>query len=324
MSISVALGTYNGAVHLAEQLDSFAAQTRLPDELVVCDDCSTDTSADILRAFAARATFPVRVRLNPKNIGSTKNYEQAIGMCSCDIIALSDQDDVWVPNKLARLEAVFRDCPDAGLVMSDALLVDHALRPLGPRLWDTINFTVLEQNLAERGEGPLLLTQHNVVTGAACAFRANLRDLLLPIPCCWIHDGWIGIIATSVAPWRLIREPLLYYRQHAGQQIGARRFSLRSQVQTASRLDAVSFERAAQCYEAARDRLATIRSHLTQADLPDLMADRAEWDRSRAKMRGAGRLGRVPEVARQTMRGRYGRFGLGILGWKSLLADLVL
>ena|SRR2546421_3140447 len=91
----VAMCTYNGARHVREQLESFAAQTRLPaDELVICDDCSTDQTINILPDFGAGASFPVHIQVNKFNLGSTKNFEQAISFCHGDLIALSDQDDV--------------------------------------------------------------------------------------------------------------------------------------------------------------------------------------------------------------------------------------
>src|SRR6266567_6944512 len=103
--ISVAMCTYNGARFLREQLESIAAQSRLPDELVVCDDGSTDETVETIKAFVGRAPFAVRLEINSKNLGSTKNFEKAIGLCEGEIIALADQDDVWKPQKLAVLEA---------------------------------------------------------------------------------------------------------------------------------------------------------------------------------------------------------------------------
>ena len=124
----VALCTYNGALYLREQLDSLAAQTRLPDELVVCDDGSTDRTLAILDSFAAAAPFPVRIR-NRTRLGTPKNFERAIGLTTGAIIALADQDDVWYPHKLKRLERELARSKRIGLVFSDADVVDDRLRP---------------------------------------------------------------------------------------------------------------------------------------------------------------------------------------------------
>jgi glycosyltransferase involved in cell wall biosynthesis len=102
--ISVALCTYNGERFLHQQLDSIAMQTRLPDELVVCDDRSTDRTLAIVREFAASAPYPVRVFENQANLGFAANFEGAIRRCDGDLIALSDQDDVWYPTRLERSE----------------------------------------------------------------------------------------------------------------------------------------------------------------------------------------------------------------------------
>src|SRR5687767_9778204 len=122
--------TYNGGRFVAEQLASLSAQTRLPDELVVCDDGSTDSTVDVINEFAVSAPFPVRAHVNETNLGSTKNYEKAIRFCAGDLIALADQDDVWLPAKLARIEQAFARSPGVGLVFSDAEAVDEGLQPL--------------------------------------------------------------------------------------------------------------------------------------------------------------------------------------------------
>src|SRR5713101_1538304 len=103
MYLSVAMCTYYGARFLQEQLESIAAQTRLPDELVVCDDRSADGSVEIVRNFAKSAPFPVQLEINETNLGAIKNFEKAIGLCEGETIALADQDDIWKPQKLSRL-----------------------------------------------------------------------------------------------------------------------------------------------------------------------------------------------------------------------------
>src|SRR4051812_16300560 len=99
--ISIALATYNGEKYLSAQLESLALQTRLPAELVVCDDCSTDRTIDIIDEFIARAPFPVRVARNESRLGFVNNFMRAAQGCRADLIAFCDQDDIWEPNKLA-------------------------------------------------------------------------------------------------------------------------------------------------------------------------------------------------------------------------------
>src|SRR5262249_10358275 len=111
VKIAVALCTYNGERFLAHQLATVAAQTRLPDELVVCDDSPSATSATLARQCGESACFPVRVETNSATLGSTPNFERAVRLCQGDIIAFADQDDVWLPHKLAVTEKALRDNP---------------------------------------------------------------------------------------------------------------------------------------------------------------------------------------------------------------------
>jgi glycosyltransferase involved in cell wall biosynthesis len=82
MTISVAMCTYNGSRFVRKQLASIDAQSGMPDELVICDDRSTDGTGEILEEFAERARFPVGIIVNSENLGSTKNFERAISICS--------------------------------------------------------------------------------------------------------------------------------------------------------------------------------------------------------------------------------------------------
>lgn len=223
MTVSIALCTYNGARYLQEQLDSIAAQTRLPDEMVVCDDGSTDETVPILQNFAAHAPFPVQVVVNPSNLGSTQNFAQAISLCRHDLIFLSDQDDVWRADKIETMHAVFAAQPEVGLVFTDADVVDEHLQPQGRRLWAHSGFGLREQRLVEQGKAFDLLRERILVTGATLAFCGNLRPLLLPFPrdAAVIHDGWIALMSSAVSKVAFLEMPLVLYRQHEEQQIGA-------------------------------------------------------------------------------------------------------
>src|ERR1700733_10400793 len=173
--------TFNGERFLRQQLESIAGQTRLPDELVACDDCSSDSTIEILREFARGASFSVRIVSNSTTLGSTRNFEKAISLCERDFIALCDQDDIWQPNKLNRLQEVFAD-PLIGGAFSDAEIIDADGRAAGRRLWQLHKFTFREPDDLRRMAAVRLLLKHDVVTGATLMFRASLRHLLLPIP----------------------------------------------------------------------------------------------------------------------------------------------
>src|SRR6185436_20539861 len=120
MRISVAMCTFNGAEFLPAQLQSILTQSRPPDEIVICDDGSTDNTRNLLEKLAAESSIPITTHINDQNLGSVKNFERAITLCTGDVIALSDQDDVWRNDKLQRFESVLNKSHSAGMVFSDA------------------------------------------------------------------------------------------------------------------------------------------------------------------------------------------------------------
>jgi glycosyltransferase involved in cell wall biosynthesis len=219
--ISVALCTYNGERFLDQQLASITKQTRLPDELVVCDDRSTDRTVAMVREFAATASFPVRIFENERNLGYAANFERAIRICEGNLIALSDQDDIWYPIRLQRSEQEFSAHPQAGLVFSDADVINDNDQLAGATLWQRLGFAGKRERDLLAGQY-IVLAKHRFVTGATVMFRASLRDRLLPIGEGWIHDEWIALIAAAFSDLRPIDQPLIRYRIHDSQQVGFR------------------------------------------------------------------------------------------------------
>src|SRR5262245_46082449 len=149
--ISVAMCSYNGDRYISTQLESIAAQHRLPNELVVCDDGSSDGSVEIVREFARQVPFPTRLVGNDKNLGTTKNFEKAISLCRGEIVALADQDDIWYRNKLERIEKVFLGSNAVVAAFSDADLIGDDSRLKDVRLWDTFAFDLGEQEQFANG-----------------------------------------------------------------------------------------------------------------------------------------------------------------------------
>jgi glycosyltransferase involved in cell wall biosynthesis len=215
--------TYNAARFLDQQLASLVSQRRLPDEVVVCDDCSTDETHALLSNFAATAPFPVNLRQNKTRLGSTKNFEQAITLCQGDAIALCDQDDEWLPDKLASTIDLFESRPEVALVFCDAELIDEIGALLGERLWERIKFDSTMKAKIKASRAYEILDRRVLITGLTMAFRAKFRDLVLPFPenGPLIHDGWIALMISHVADIDFIDKPLARYRQHSSQQLGA-------------------------------------------------------------------------------------------------------
>lgn len=315
MSISVALCTYNGAEFLAEQLESLAAQCLLPDELVVCDDASPDGTVAILGEFAAGAPFPVRIHGNAHNLGYVKNFEQAISLCTGELIALCDQDDVWHPEKLARSARLLADLPEIGLVCTDAEVVGRKLEPLGLRMSQMLGFGAAEQASVARGSALEVLVRINFVTGAAMMFRSSLRPAALPIPDGWVHDGWIALMISLTAGVAFIDAPLLAYRQHGSNRIGAPPQARLRDAISPQEPRGLAARRDAERWRVACERARPIAR---EADLA-LLAGKQHHTRLRAEL-PAARLPRVPRIAREVLRRNYQRYSAGTA---SALKDLL-
>jgi glycosyltransferase involved in cell wall biosynthesis len=201
--VSIALATFQGAAHIREQLDSFAKQTRLPDELVVSDDGSRDETCNIVREFGDQAPFEVRLEVNPENIGFAANFSRALSMATGDLVFLSDQDDVWQENKIARMVELAEANPEMLCLMNDAWLADGALNPSGKTKLGQI-----------RASG---LPDSEFVMGCCAALRRRLLEFALPIPALMqAHDNWLVGIADQTGRVARFAEPLQYYRLHGG------------------------------------------------------------------------------------------------------------
>jgi len=211
-TVSVALCTYNGAPFIEAQLESILKQTRPPDEVIVSDDGSADETLSIVGKIAAGHPSVVRVMQNPRRLGVIKNFESAIRRSSGDIIFLSDQDDVWLDNRIERMLMPLVASPDTTLVYCDARLVDQDLRPLGRSVFEARD----EMRLATRHAAREVIRGVDLgVLGSMTAMRATLKPFVLPIEEVWgAHDHWIIFIAHALAGVRAVGEPLMLYRRH--------------------------------------------------------------------------------------------------------------
>jgi glycosyltransferase involved in cell wall biosynthesis len=219
--ISIALATYNGERYLKEQLESYVKQTLLPYELVACDDASSDSTVAIVEEFSKTAPFPVRVFRNEKNLGFINNFSLAASLCHGDYIAFSDQDDIWLPDKLevcCRRMKMAEEMygPDIPLLVhSDLCLIDeenHVIAPSHMRV----------KRWKHNAVDPLrtLLVQ-NYVSGCTMLCNRPLIKKSLPFPDVLMnHDGWVSMIAASTGKIFFIPEATLLYRQHENNVTG--------------------------------------------------------------------------------------------------------
>lgn len=312
--------THNGANYLQEQLISILTQTRLPDELVVCDDGSTDMTLDILDKFSKNTPFEVKVYRNQKRLDPTKNFDKAISLCKGDIIFLSDQDDVWLSHKVAKIEELFLERPDVGYIFSNALVVDEKLFPLGYTMWEGILFTEYQLRSFKNGYQLEILLKHNVVTGATMAFRKNIKDLILPIPDMWIHDEWIALLSSALEiKGDIIEDSLIKYRQHFTQLIGGRKLKLIEQLQQAINIKSEYYKNRIKGFENMLDCLLIIGKPSKKTR--KLFKDKIIHLQARYWVHNHSRWKRFSRIIKELISGRYHHFSNG---WKSVIKDVFL
>jgi len=307
--VSVAMCTYKGATFLPEQLASILAQTRVPDQLVVCDDRSPDDTIAVLEAFAKQAPFEVKIFSNPETLLPAQNFAKCIALCDGDIILLSDQDDIWLPNRVEDTCAAFAANEAATFTFSDAPLIDPQGNALGRSIYSSLPLPREDRRLLEEGTSIMLeVMRWRNLYGCTMAFRSKYRSVILPVPELWTHDEWIATALSAVGPSARLVRPAILYRQHQSQVVGSSDWQITSQVSRASRRDRSAYEwellRCERGIEAAE-----ARPELRERLLP-VLRDKADFLRERVQVQHGG-LRALPLYARMLRTGKYRRFGTG-------------
>ncbi|MEY4383524.1 MAG: putative glycosyltransferase EpsE [Bacteroidota bacterium] len=222
-TISVALCTYNGEKFLKAQLESILQQSLPVDEIIICDDGSTDKTLDIVHQVQASTATPIQLYQNSENLGSSRNFEQCVKHCSGDYIFLSDQDDLWKNHKVERIMQLFHQHKDWMAVFSNAQIINQQGEYLGNTAFDEIEFTEALQENWKAGQAFHILLRGYVVTGATLAIRKEIVPQVFPTPNLikeLIHDGWIALFLSIHQQIGFTNECLIDYRTHASQQVG--------------------------------------------------------------------------------------------------------
>ncbi len=204
--------TYNGGEYIKEQLISIIGQTVPPDEIVICDDGSTDNCVEIIENTLSRWDGHYRVIKNTVNLGFIKNFEKAISECQGDYIFLSDQDDVWDKEKINRVMKIFHEKPEVGLVFHNAYVTDERLLPKKKTMWEHIPFS--PDNDQSAFFRYMILNRLNVAQGCSSAIRRKVFTSAYPFPENIYHDAWLFITAFMTSKLYPLPDTLLYYRLH--------------------------------------------------------------------------------------------------------------
>tara|TARA_Y100000589_G_scaffold258483_2_gene247828 strand:+ start:1357 stop:2322 length:966 start_codon:yes stop_codon:yes gene_type:complete len=218
--ISVVLCTHNGEEWLEAQLDSILSQTRPPDELIVGDDESCDSTFGLLQSFARRAEFPVHIARHEPQLGVVDNFEVTLSRANGRYMALCDQDDVWLPDRIeSGVEAVASiegDGSVPALVFSDLILIDEHDQEGGRSFMET-------RGIDGRPDNPLgTLLRHNLVTGCTVTCNRALLKKAIPFPDQIVmHDWWLALVAAAIGRIEMLESPKVRYRLHGKNQVGA-------------------------------------------------------------------------------------------------------
>lgn len=202
-TVSIALCTYNGAAYLPAQIESLLSQSFQDFEIVAIDDGSSDETVSILERYA-RQDQRMSVTVNSSTFGHLRNFEMALRACRGAFIAPCDQDDVWLPEKIAVLLA---HIGDHALAYCDSDLMDDRGRPLGVRLSQKRNMLTTDN--------PACFVFGNCASGHASLFRRVILDHALPIPDGFYHDWWLAAVAAAYGGVIYCDRSLVLYRQHS-------------------------------------------------------------------------------------------------------------
>jgi glycosyltransferase involved in cell wall biosynthesis len=303
LSVSVALATYNGARFIEQQVRSILGQELPPDELILSDDGSSDGTVALAESAIAAAALPdLRVViLRGGRLGVVGNFARAVEAATGDLVALSDHDDVWQPNRLSAVVPLFESDPALLFAHADARLIGPDGSPLGSTLLESLGVGPRERDAIARGDAFGAYVRRNLATGATSMFRRSLLDAALPFPSEWVHDEWLAIIAAATGGVRLVGEQLIDYRQHESNEIGVASPTFRYRV---GRMLMPRGDR----YEQLAVRASLLAGRLAQLDVAeDVMAlaqRKARFEEARAHY-PASRFARIGPVLRQFVAGSY-------------------
>ena len=203
------MATYNGEKYLREQLDSILLQTYIDWEFVVCDDCSKDSTVEILKSYQEKDER-IKIFVNERNLGFKKNFERAMGLCNGDYIALCDQDDIWHENHLEVLLGLIGNasiaCGNTRLMTADSVVNEKKLSVIE----NLIYLPDDRYKLLYR-----LLLMSNPFQGASMLIKKSFISAVLPVPeGVLYHDAWIAACACMENGIAYTFDPITDYRQH--------------------------------------------------------------------------------------------------------------
>lgn len=239
--VVIVLSTFNGERYLQEQLDSIARQTFCEWKLVLRDDGSTDATRQIVESVAKQ--YPDQIEIVSDNVGNQgliSSFSTLIQQADADYVLFSDQDDVWLPDKISKTLAIMRaaekrygaDTPL--LVHTDLCVVDRNLQPLASSFWK------YRRLVPQSGVRLHRLLVQNVVTGCTMMINRPLATLAAPIPgTAAMHDWWLALVAALLGKVLSVDDATILYRQHGENSVGANKWGLKRILQQIKHTEAL-------------------------------------------------------------------------------------
>ena len=221
--IQILLPTYNGEKYLKEQIESILLQSYKNIKLIISDDCSSDSTCDILRKYQ-ESDNRIEVYFQEKNLGVVKNIEFLLNKVTSSVFMLSDQDDYWMPEKVKNSFECLKN-NDADIVFGDLEVVDKNLNIIYPSFND---YMLLTRKINKYLNTKMLNYLYNCFTGCTLCLKRTLIEKILPLPDnskFVIHDFWIGLMSSIYGKTAYMPGKYIKYRQHEDNQVGTEKIS---------------------------------------------------------------------------------------------------
>ena len=320
MKISVALCTYNGEKFIREQLMTILSQTKLPDEIIISDDNSKDSTLQIVEELAETANVKFVIHKNVPGLGVFKNFEKAISLCTGDVIFCCDQDDTWHLDKIEKFMPHF-ERSDVTLVYSNAAVVlnnaSHYLYPLWTKK-DMMN------EISGTASYPTLFYRGGSIAGCCMAFRREFVHSIMPFPEKVYHDDWIATCAVLKGTIATVHEELMDYRQHGNNVVGIVRGGKLSYYKSLLTNVRPYIEHREYIYDRHRKISAGFDTHQILSD-----CQKKEWEENldftshRAMVRKQSALISFKQMLSDFCKGYYSKYGKGIYEFFLDVYDLI-
>ena len=213
--ISVVVAAYHGEQHIAEQLTSLLEQTRRPDEILVGDDSPDGLTEQAVATVATKIPDVVRYLRNEPRRGISGNFLHLAEEATGDLIFFSDQDDFWLPEKIARLVQVMTEHPEVEVAGCNSQVVDGNLKPTEKCLYGHLPSGLLEQ-IAQSPRFPDLVWPRFAIYGHNICMRRSFLPVFqkMPLNTGVGHDIWLTQTAALLGKMLFVNEPLTLYRIH--------------------------------------------------------------------------------------------------------------